>query len=104
MHKRTKALQFDKKTIQEIFERDEDCIFCKQFGLAPHDNNIFDCAHIVNKSQGGMGVKENGVKSCRFHHHEMDNGNGTHLREYAEEYLTNIYDNWSKSSVTYSKW
>ena len=104
MRKRTKALQFDKNTIHEIFDRDEDCIFCKHFGIAPHDNNIFDCAHIVNKSQGGMGVVQNGVKACRYHHHMLDNGNGKELREYAESYLTQCYDNWTKSSVIYSKW
>ena len=104
MKKRTKQLQFDKPTIQKIFDRDQNCIFCQQFGLAPYDNQIFDCCHIVNKSQGGLGIEENGVKGCRFHHHEMDNGNGKELREYAESYLMQYYDNWSKSSVIYSKW
>ena len=104
MKKRTKQLQFDTTTVKAIFDRDQDCIFCRKFGPAPHDNQIFDCCHIVNKSQGGLGIEENGVKGCRYHHHEIDNGNGSELREFAEEYLRGIYPNWSKEVVTYNKW
>ena len=31
--------------------------------------------HIVNKSQGGLGIEQNGVLGCRYHHGLLDNGN-----------------------------
>ncbi len=104
MHKRTKDLQFDSKTVLEIHERDVDCIFCRYFGPAPYDNGIFDTAHVVNKSQGGLGAKENGVRACRYHHNLMDNGTkGDLYRRYAESYLKSLYPGWNIESVTYKK-
>lgn len=78
--RRTKACTFDKGTIARIISRDGDtCIFCasgrwplvkKDFGA-----HIRDIAHVVNRSQGGLGVEQNGVTACRSHHQLLDNGN-----------------------------
>lgn len=109
MHKQTKAKNFDKKTIQRIDERDEGCIFCK-VGRWPGGNDLerstFDVAHIVNKSQGGIGIEENGVKACRFHHHMLDNGNRGYreeMQKYIEKYMERFYPEWNKQMLLYHK-
>jgi predicted restriction endonuclease len=67
--------------------------------------SILDPMHIVNKSQGGRGVIENGVIGCRGHHHLMDNGGyDKEMRTMAENYLKILYPGWTEESVTYSKW
>jgi len=104
MKKRTKALQVTPQVEQRVIDRDQGCIFTQKFGIPPHDGNIFDIAHVVNKSQGGLGIEENLVLACRYYHHLLDNGDGTYLREYAREYLSSIYPDWSEEKVTYSKW
>lgn len=111
MKKRTKALQFSKKTIIEIMERDQECIPCKLGysieGAEPMELQTMDPMHVVNKSKGGLGVKENGVRGCRYHHHLLDNGNkGLRQRmiEDLEQYLKDLYPGWSRESVTYQKY
>lgn len=111
MNKSTRKLQFDTKTKKLIAERDEDCIFCRKgykvaTGYHVADTQIFDIMHVVNKSQGGMGVEKNGVLGCRYHHFMMDNGNkgnGKEMREICEEYLADYYGSWSAEEVTLSK-
>jgi predicted restriction endonuclease len=111
MNKRTKALQFSKATIQQIIERDEECFFCRQgyhliapgvFAYAAHDP-----MHVVNKSQGGLGVLQNGVLGCRYHHSLLDNGNKGLRKEMEQmlmDYLKTLYPGWTEESVTYNKW
>jgi predicted restriction endonuclease len=74
-------------------------------GSLPEDRSILDPMHIVNKSQGGLGVIQNGVIGCRWHHSLMDNGRyGPEMRRMAEDYLKILYPGWTPESVTYSKW
>lgn len=108
--RRTKATTFSNETKMKIVERDQGCIFCKH-GLYPNekdiwDKNIMDIAHIINKSQGGLGIEQNGVQSCRYHHHLLDNGNQG-LREmllsFAKEYLKRKYPDWNDEDLIYKK-
>jgi hypothetical protein len=111
MHKRTKATQFSKATKIKIFERDEDCVFCKlgysTDGAHDFDLTTYDPMHIINKSQGGLGIEENGAKGCRYHHNLMDNGNQG-LREQMQEdleiYMKSYYHDWNKKNLVYSKY
>lgn len=110
MHKRTKQLRFSKLTIQKIFNRDEDCVFCKMGysteGAHTFDLTTFDPMHIVNKSQGGLGIEENGAKGCRFHHNLLDNGNKglrQQMQQDLETYMKSYYHDWNKSKLIYSK-
>jgi predicted restriction endonuclease len=67
--------------------------------------SILDPMHIVNKSQGGLGVIENGVIGCRGHHFLMDNGGyDKEMRKMAETYLQVLYPGWTRESVTYNKY
>jgi predicted restriction endonuclease len=69
------------------------------------DRAIHDIMHIVNKSQGGLGVEQNGIEGCRWHHNMMDNGkHSEELREIAKEYLRSHYPGWTEESVTYNKY
>ena len=111
MAKFTKLLQFDSKTKQEIFERDEHCIFCvlhyHMEKALPGDCSVFDPMHVVNKSQLGLGIIQNGVKGCRYHHGLLDNGNQGLRREMEQmlkDYLRGLYPGWTEESVTYQKY
>jgi 5-methylcytosine-specific restriction endonuclease McrA len=56
--------EFGQKTIQDIFERDgHKCVKCHRttnLESVPH--------HVQYKSQGGLGIKRNGVTICRSCH------------------------------------
>lgn len=111
MHKRTKLLQFDKKTALKISERDQGCIFCKagyhMKSKFQFDYQIQDIMHIVNKSQGGLGIEQNGVLGCRYHHSLHDDGNKglrAEMDKIIEEYMSDIYPGWNKEELVYKKW
>ena len=114
MSKYTKLLQFSKETIEKIFERDNyTCLFCKigyhteRKNLSNLEFNIFDAMHFVPKSKMGLGVEENGVCGCRFHHNLLDNGNKglrTEMLKIMEEYLKQLYTGWNKENLVYRKW
>lgn len=110
MHKRTKLLKFSKETIEKIVERDEDCVFCKMGysteGADAFSLQIKDPMHIINKSQGGLGIEENGALGCRYHHHLLDNGNQglrQQMQSDLETYMKSYYHDWNKSKLIYSK-
>jgi 5-methylcytosine-specific restriction endonuclease McrA len=62
--KRKARGEFSKKTIDEILERDDHkCVSCHRSTMIesiPH--------HVIFKSQGGEGIKRNGVTICRYCH------------------------------------
>lgn len=104
---RTKDLQFSTKTKIEMMERDRGCLFCKCGYRMDKVRNtgIYDPMHIVNKSQGGLGVIENGVIGCRDHHHMLDNSEfDQEMRQMARDYLSDLYPGWTAENVTYNKW
>lgn len=107
MSKRTKACQFDSKTRRIIIERDKGCVLCKMFYLLPKEpQSIFDIMHIVNRSQGGLGIEQNGVVGCRHHHMLLDNGNKglrAEMLQLIEGYMKGIYPNWNKDNLVYKK-
>lgn len=104
---------FTKETCCRIAERDgNECIFCK---LGYHMDKcrsemllgIPDIMHYINKSQGGLGIEENGVLGCRFHHGLLDNGNlglRPEMLEIMKEHLMQQYPDWSEDKLVYKKW
>lgn len=98
MHKRTKAVAISPEVRAEVEERDNHCcIFCGRPGRGE--------AHLINRSQGGLGIPENIVTVCRPCHHQMDNGQATKLyRAKAEEYLKSKYPEWDRSKLVFDKW
>lgn len=107
--KQLKAKTFTQATKKEILSRDGGCIFCRA-GRWPVNNDIgreiYDIAHIVNKSQGGLGIEENGVTACRNHHQQLDNGNKgwrSEMQAYIEEYMRQQYEDWNRDRLVYRK-
>jgi len=97
MHKRTKECAIDPKVKKKVEERDDHCcIFCGKSGRGE--------AHVIPRSQGGLGIEQNLVTACRECHRLMDN---TALRpiylSIAKGYLKNIYQGWSEDDVIYRK-
>lgn len=94
MSRRTRALQFRPDVKRKIIERDHGCIFC-QIGFYMNASADFqykqlDIMHIVNRSQGGLGIEQNGVTGCRYHHQLLDNGSKglrPDMISYIEEYM-----------------
>lgn len=112
MTKHTKQLQFSSKTKKAIYQRDGDqCIFCRMhFHMEGTSNLAYelkDCMHYINKSQGGLGIEQNGVTGCRYHHSLLDNGNKglrDQMLKIMQNYLEGIYPGWKKEDLYYNKW
>lgn len=96
--KRTIACSITPEVREKVEERDNySCIFCGRAGRGE--------AHLVNRSQGGLGIEQNIVTVCRECHREMDNGKHTQIyRDKAEAYLKSIYPDWNRSQLVYNKW
>lgn len=107
----TKKLQFTKHVQRVIVERDNyQCLFCRMKYHMPKewrsDLAIFDIMHFINKSDLGLGIEENGVLGCRYHHHMLDNGNDGHREEMLDimrGYLESSYPEWEEKKLRYRK-
>ncbi len=110
--KLTRKTEFSAKERKAIHERDKDrCFFCEReyhMEYAPlWGRGPVEIMHIVPRSALGMGVKENGVCGCRYHHEMMDNGNQGRRKEMIrmlEDHMRFLYPGWTRESVTYRKW
>lgn len=112
MKKKTRQQQFNKATKEKIWQRQYgQCLFCSMsFHMEAADDFgyiIFDVMHYINKSQGGLGIEQNGVLGCRYHHSLLDNGNKG-LREemlgIMREHLIQHYPDWNEEDLYYNKW
>lgn len=104
--------QFDEETRRIIYYRDnETCIFCKiGFHMENKDQMLYqikDIMHYINKSQGGLGIPQNGALGCRYHHSLLDNGSeGLRPAMLAvfREHLRQQYPDWDEKDLVYRKW
>ena len=107
MSKRSEACEFPPDVRERIKERDGGCIFCNiLFKLPPRQMRATDIMHIVPRSQGGLGVEQNGVYGCRWHHDILDNGNKglrPAMMDYIEKYMGRLYPGWNKENLIYKK-
>ena len=96
--RRTRACEIPKSVKVEVFARDNGlCIICGKPGI-PN-------AHIIPRSAGGLGVKENIVTLCPSCHHEFDNGK--HKLRYAykvDKYIKSQYEDWEEEKYIFKKW
>ena len=110
--KRTRKLQFDKKTKEKIIQRQYgNCLFCimsyKLDSSSDLAYEIKDIMHFIPRSQGGLGIEQNGVLGCRYHHMLLDNGNKglrDEMLQIMEEHLRMSYPNWNREELVYRKW
>lgn len=110
MSKRSKACEFNKNTKQAIYERDNGCIFCQMWYHMPpkplYEQTILDFAHIINRSQGGLGIEQNGVCACRYHHNLLDNGNNglrPEMLSIIKSYMQRHYPDYKDTTLVYKK-
>lgn len=111
-HKMTKHLKFSEKARKEIDRRDGgQCFFCTQMYhmecKSPLLYQIKDIMHIVPKSSLGMGIPQNGVTGCRYHHGLLDNGNKGlrgEMLSMLERYLKSVYPGWCREEMKYCKY
>lgn len=92
------------ETYNKVYERDEGCILCKTLGI--HEKIIttrimppLECHHYINKSRLGMGIEENLVILCKYHHIEE-----TRYRDAIKEYLQGQYIDWNEEKLKFRKW
>lgn len=106
MRKDTKAQDFDRNTKYAISERDSIdgwpcCVNCGAAAPAPL---AWSNAHYIARSQGGLGVEENGLTLCPDCHRRYDQTTERpRMREFFRAYLKSMYDNWSEDGLTYRK-
>lgn len=113
MSRRSKMCEFSPRAREEIKRRDGGCVFCRLgYMLPPEDEFIlsthrYQIMHFIPRSQGGLGIPENGAVGCLWHHNMLDNGNNG-LRDdmltIFEAYLRARHPDWDKSKLIYGKW
>lgn len=110
--KKNAKYQFDITEQENIWYRDGgECIFCKigyhMENKDPMQYQIKDIMHYINKSQGGLGIPQNGAVGCRYHHGLLDNGNRglrAEMLEIFKEHLMQQYPDWNEEELIYDKW
>ena len=96
--KRSKACDISDKVKKQVWERDGgQCIFCGSFTAMPN-------AHVIPRSDGGLGVVENIVTACIHCHHELDNTvRRKEMLVTAQEYVKERYQQLTDDVVRYKK-
>lgn len=103
MHRMTKATAIPASVKEKVAKRDTIdgyccCVLCGSPEALPN-------AHIVRRSQGGMGIEQNIVALCPKCHYALDEGkNRDKLLEKVIEHIKQFYPDWTPESVTYKKW
>ena len=106
MRKDTKARDFGRKAKVAISERDSIngwpcCVWCGAAAPAPL---AWSNAHFIARSQGGLGIPENGLTLCPECHRRYDQSTQReHMRQFFREYLKTNYYNWSEDNLVYRK-
>lgn len=113
MHEQTKQTSIPAAVKAAVALRDcangpATCILCGRPG--------YPNAHIVRRSQGGLGVVRNIVTLCAPCHYAFDEGIGLKrlaplgfrsrqdITDFVLDYIRGFYPGWTKESVTYRKW
>lgn len=87
MNDRTKAVDVSQAVRKQVLRRDAfRCIFCKR-------SNALTMAHIIPRSQGGLGIAENIVTACSVCHWKMDyTFQRETMLEYAQKHVDKFHD------------
>lgn len=110
--KLARKLEFTAKARKAIHRRDEEtCVFCQMGYEMPEDLSYcrtgLQIMHIVPRSQLGMGVEQNGVLGCVWHHNMLDadnKGRRREMLEILEGRMRGYYPGWTRESVTFRKY
>jgi hypothetical protein len=107
MNKRTKALAIPKRVKDAVYKRDGGfCVLCK----SPLGEPV---AHVVRRSQGGLGIAKNIVTLCPNCHRAYDEGanlwrfgqGATRETLYCRlvTHLKGFYPDWNREDMIYRK-
>lgn len=110
--KQARAHEFSTKARKEIYYRDgASCIFCRMGyhteGTTWLAKEIKSVMHYIPRSQGGLGLPQNGAVGCQYHHEMMDNGSHgrrEEMRSIFKDYLKRNYPEWNEDVLIYRKW
>lgn len=107
MNKRTKALSIPKSVKEAVYRRDNGvCVLCG----SPLGEPV---AHVVRRSQGGLGIERNIVTLCPMCHKSYDEG--TNLWRFGKgvtreslychfvAYMKGFYTDWNREDMIYRK-
>ena len=106
MRKDTKARDFDRKAKIAISERDSIdgwpcCVYC---GAAAPQLLAYSNAHYIARSQGGLGIEQNGLTLCPLCHRRYDQTTERmKMREFFRDYLQSKYEGWNEDDLIYRK-
>lgn len=111
MSKRSKACEFSASVRKKIYARQKgQCLFClmkyEMDNVEFFELQFHEIMHVVPRSHGGLGIEQNGVLGCTYHHRLMDNGNKglrDEMLEICREYLRRVYPDFDFSQVVYKK-
>lgn len=85
---------------EAVWRRDRGrCVLCGSPKAGPW-------CHYIPRSRGGLGIEENVVTLCDFHHRILDQGHGADrcaARQAIRAYLAALYENWNESNLIYRK-
>lgn len=102
---RAKALEIPPEVKRAVAKRDSCdgwpcCIFCGR--PAPIGGIAWSCAHVVPRSQGGLGIEQNVVTACPECHYKLDQTTARdEMLKYAETYLKTKYKIWTRRKCTF---
>lgn len=106
MRNDTKAQNFTIMVKNQIAERDSVngwpcCIRC---GMPAPSYRAFSNAHFIPRSQGGLGIPENGLTLCPVCHKRYDQTvHRAEDREFYREYLRSHHDAWDEEKLIYGR-
>ena len=99
MSKQSKATSIPRQVRTDVWFRDgKRCVVCRQFVPIQFANS-----HVVKRSQGGLGIKQNIVTHCLECHQKYD-GMDKFTIDRTYDYIKNLYDDWSRERVIYTKY
>lgn len=97
--KRAKAVDIPQKVKKAVWKRDgRRCVLCGNPEAMPN-------AHVIPRSQGGLGIEENVVTLCMRCHDALDHTMARKiLHARLVSYLRGIYPGWDGIEKVYRKW
>ena len=106
MRKDTRARDFGPKVKMAIARRDSldgwpCCVWC---GYPAPAELAYSNAHYIPRSQGGLGIEQNGLTLCPLCHSRYDQTTERpKMREFFRNYLKEHYVGWSEEALIYRK-
>lgn len=103
--KRSKACDIPQRVKDRVWERDRHrCIIC-------HSPIAMPNAHVVARSDGGLGIEENIVTlctnlsegKCHYYYDFGTKEQRENIGKQIEEYLKKKYPNWNKEKLIYRR-